>query len=426
MSELLLRKLEKWIAGKRPEATPELQRLIDEADGIMARGKEKGFTVEDDKRLDEICTQVENDRHILQPRLTQMDPGDGIPGGGWAFEVGAVRALTPAQRMVDHVKRSGLDGIEPGELSLGRMLRGSVLGDWKGAEAEKRAIGESTGALGGFLIPDSLSATIIDLARNKSRCITAGAQTLPMATAEVHLARVTGDASAFWRQEHGAITESDPAFERIILKAMALGILVRGSVELLEDSPAMAEMIETLIAEKLALSLDAAGLMGTGVGAPRGLFYTENVGEYSMGTNGAAPTSYDSFSQAMQTCMEANEEPNAIIMAPRTFGTLDRLKEATTGAPLGAPTSYAEIKKFTTNQVPTDQTQGTSSVASCAFVGDFRQLLFGMRTSLLLEATRTGGTNTFAKMEVLIRGYLRADVAVLRPAAFTIINGITE
>ena len=47
-----------------------------------------------------------------------------------------------------------------------------------------------------------------------------------------------------------------------------------------------------------------------------------------------------------------------------------------------------------------------------------------MRTGLTIEATRMGDEKAFSQMEVLIRGYLRADVAVLRPAHLTKIVGI--
>lgn len=48
-----------------------------------------------------------------------------------------------------------------------------------------------------------------------------------------------------------------------------------------------------------------------------------------------------------------------------------------------------------------------------------------LRTGLTMEAaTRVGGTGTFSKMQVLVRAYLRADVAVFRPSHFTKIIGI--
>jgi hypothetical protein len=47
-----------------------------------------------------------------------------------------------------------------------------------------------------------------------------------------------------------------------------------------------------------------------------------------------------------------------------------------------------------------------------------------MRTQVVLEASRVGDTDAFSKMQVLIRGYLRADVQVARPNQFSIVKGI--
>jgi HK97 family phage major capsid protein len=147
-----------------------------------------------------------------------------------------------------------------------------------------------------------------------------------------------------------------------------------------------------------------------------------------MGTNGATPSDYDEFSQAAQAVEEANGFPSACIMAPRTFYTLDRLKEATTNAPLKAPMSYENLRKFTTNQVGVADTKGTATNCSKAFVGDFSNLVYGIRKDIRVEASKSGGgssgNDVFSQLEVLIRVHLRMDLAVLREDHFTKIEGI--
>jgi HK97 family phage major capsid protein len=206
-----------------------------------------------------------------------------------------------------------------------------------------------------------------------------------------------------------------------------LGILLRLSIEVLEDARNLENVIRSQLATAIALELDRVGLLGSGVGEPCGLLPTAGLSQYSMGTNGATPANYDPFSIAVQRLLEANAAADglAVIMAPRTWGTLDRFKEATTLAPLQPPASYAQLARYVTNQIPTNLTQGSNAETSMAFVGDFKQMLFGMRSELRIEATRTGGDDdAFAKMDVLIRAYLRADVAILRPNHFTKIVGI--
>ena len=82
-----------------------------------------------------------------------------------------------------------------------------------GAEAERRVMGDLTGAHGGFLMPDPISANVIDLARNASVVIRAGAITIPMTTKTLRLARVVTDPTPTWRQEGQTIAEDDGVFE---------------------------------------------------------------------------------------------------------------------------------------------------------------------------------------------------------------------
>ena len=85
------------------------------------------------------------------------------------------------------------------------------------------------------------------------------------------------------------------------------------------------------------------------------------------------------------------------------------------------------LLKLPTAQVPDNLTQGSSSLASDAYVGQWNQLLIGMRQRLVIEASREASDATdsaFRQLQVHIRAYLRADVAVAQPSAFVVITGI--
>jgi len=335
------------------------------------------------------------------------------------------RAISISKRFTGSESKKGFDGIGPG--SLGKILRAKLLGDPLGLNiSERRAMGEGIGSAGGWFVPSLVSGYVIDLARNSAVTMQAGAWTLPMDGPEVTLVKVLTDPTAYWLPEHEAITEGDGSFAPVTLKAVTLGTMIRVSQALLEDAPSAGPTIEKMLSSALGLELDRVALLGNGANEPRGLYNCDDINEYSMGANGAAPTNYDPFSYASQYVLENNGMPTAAIMAPRTFGTLDRLKAATTNQPLVAPQSYLDLKKFYTNQIPVDQTQGTSDEASCAFVGDFKNVVIGMRKSLSIDISPHAGTDTFAKIETLIRAYLRVDVAILRENHFTKIIGITK
>jgi HK97 family phage major capsid protein len=73
-------------------------------------------------------------------------------------------------------------------------------------------------------------------------------------------------------------------------------------------------------------------------------------------------------------------------------------------------------------------TRGSGSDESLAFVGDFSHLWIGMRTEVTIEASRSAAdssSSAFRNMEVWVRGYLRADVGVVRPTHFCVLSGIT-
>src|SRR5262245_25234351 len=58
--------------------------------------------------------------------------------------------------------------------SMGRILRGAILGDWSRATRVERAMGEGVLAQGGYAVPSELSALWLDNARSASVCLQAG------------------------------------------------------------------------------------------------------------------------------------------------------------------------------------------------------------------------------------------------------------
>ena len=200
-------------------------------DGLLQKVDDLDQTIIRSEKLDEM------DKRISEPiRNAGTGSGGGRDEGLSDLRPGEVRALRPNEKLADYVRiRSG--GSEP--LSLGKAVRGMLIGEWKGAEAERRSMSESVGSLGGWLVPDSLSARVIDLARNQSVCLRAGALSFPMSGPEVTIGKLLSDPTAYWRAENAAITESDATFGPIKLKALALGCLVRVSLELLEDAQAL-------------------------------------------------------------------------------------------------------------------------------------------------------------------------------------------
>jgi HK97 family phage major capsid protein len=166
----------------------------------------------------------------------------------------------------EHRIASLAGGSEVGaELTLSRYVRGVVTGDWKGVDPEARAMAVGTGAAGGFLVPTPLSSRVIDKARNLAAVLRAGAQTVPMESNQLKIARVAGDPTAGWKSENAAATASDMTLEEVAFTSRTLMAFVKSSVELIEDSePGIEDVIENALAQALALELDRAALRGSG------------------------------------------------------------------------------------------------------------------------------------------------------------------
>lgn len=409
----------------------ERGRLIYEARQINGRAEaeRRNLTQEEQEKFEKLMSDI----HRLNNEIRLFEAGanedwlrrsTGVQAAGDSpmsyinQEGREVRFLTPPQRLADVV------GSVSEPFDIGKAIRGKITGDWKDADFERRVLSEGLDTSGGFLLPVPVSAEFIDLARNQSVAIQAGARTVPMETNTLNLARLDSDPRAVWRQENAEITEDDfMAFSKITFTARTLGAFCRMSIELLEDAPNVGTIVRNGITQGLALELDRVVMFGQGAGAePLGVYNDPDANVISLGVNGGQIT-YDNLVTAAQKILEANGVPTAMVYAPRTWGYFEAAKDGN-GLYLVPPPAIGKLTRLVSNQVPINQTWGAAGNASCAIMGGWEKCLMGMRTQLVIEATRTGGADAFKKMQVLVRGYLRADISFARANHMTIIKGI--
>jgi HK97 family phage major capsid protein len=276
------------------------------------------------------------------------------------------------------------------------------------------------GAGGSFTVAPELASGLIDLARSKSVCISAGAQTIMMNAAEMKVPRLTGDVTAYWRPEGATITTSEPAFGALNLTAKTVAVLTSASVELIEDSPAAADGITRSIAAALGLAMDYAMLEGQGAAEqPMGLANDSGVQQYAV----SATVTRDNFGYAVGLSRAANYEPTAIVYSARTARQMDLIKSGD-GLYLTGPPSWEALPKFVSTQIPETEGGGT---ATHAFVGPFNELAFAIRTQLTLETFRYGNNGSFdamSRLGVWFRAYMRLDTYIPRPGGFVKMTGL--
>lgn len=412
------------IVERRNAVEAEMQGLYDAAEKAgedLSGEKLETWTKLDHERRD---LKAKEDRARTRDELARQADAKPIvekrPQDTWA--------LTNEQRWADYVSAQSGESCEG--LSLGRGIAALLRGDWRGAEAEKRAMGTTSNVAGGFFVPDLVSANVIDLVRNRSVLSAAGALTVPMTANNMTMVRVITDPTAAWRAEGATISESDSEFGAILIVPNSVAALCRVNAELLDDVPSFASTLDGMLAAALAQKLDHAGLYGSGVGAEptglRNISTSDGINEISMGTNGATPTDYDDFLDLIRDVELDNGSPDTVIMSPRTKATLAQIKTGITSdlTKLQAPADFAALRRVVSNQVSITETQGSSGVASTAFIGGFSNMAIAMRQNIQIEASRTSGT-AFEKNQVMVRAILRADIAVMRPAMFGRLIGIT-
>ena len=111
---------------------------------------------------------------------------------------------------------------------------------------------------------------------------------------------------------------------------------------------------------------------------------------------------------------------------PRDWAKLEQTKAVADGQPLTPVLSWQALQKFTTTQLRKTLGAGAESEA---IVGDFTWLWLALRNQVRVEASRVAadgsGNSAFTDMQVWIRAYVRADVVIGQPSAFTYMSGIT-
>jgi HK97 family phage major capsid protein len=374
-------------------------------------------------------------------------PSESFFGGrADALAVRSENRLQPGQTMRQYMARRIADtrmsrGAAPDrEFNAGAYFRGMVTGRWEddGRDAyERRALAEGSGSTGGYLVPIDLSATLIDIVRNSARVLQAGATVVPLSHLVTNVAALTADPTPAWRAEGASISATGGTFAQKTFTTQTLAAVTVVSRELLEDVPTLGDEVTRELALEMALALDLAALYGSGHDSdePPGVKNaTWSVSQTSMGDDGAAPSTLTPTPWALLTApcyrlLEANEAGlSGAIMAPRTEQDLINTV-STIGTYVSPPDRMASIARYgtaplevyNTNQVPVNLTQGDADTATDLFVGDWSQLLVGIRTSLDIKVLQEAYAGTG---QIGFLAWMRADVVVARASAFDITVGI--
>jgi HK97 family phage major capsid protein len=336
------------------------------------------------------------------------------PQATWQDKHGQpIRILGRGQRLADLPENRGVLAAVPN--GFGHFLAALIDPNRrKHAPAEIRAaMSESAPGAGGVLVPSQLSAQVIDAARATSVCFRAGARTLPMASATLDLARVSGGPTFVTHGENESITESDVVFDAISLVSRTLATRVVVSRELVEDASNLVQLLQDVIVRSLSAELDRQFLVGAAGDEMAGVAVTPGVSS----TSSVGPISWIDLVTAVTTLQASNFEPNCYVASPTIAGDLNALQsgDGATSAALwqGPPPGVDQLQRYVTSNMPDTQ----------IIVGDFSKLLVGLRQDALVEVSAFG--DGFDSHSLHVKCTWRGDVALAQAAAFHLLDGIT-
>ena len=295
-----------------------------------------------------------------------------------------------------------------GRTAQGVMLPADVLRNWT------RDINTTDDA--NMLTEDFRGGDFIDVLRNQSSVMQAGARILSGLQSDVKIPKKATASSAAWLATEGAnVAESEPTFSQISLSPKDLGAFTEVTRRMIQQSTLDIEaLIRDDLAQAIATAMDLAALAGTGTsGQPTGIKNTSGINTVDFGT---AVDLVPTFAQVVQMETEvaadnALQGNLAYILPAQMYGALKTVEKASNTAqfviePGGTMNGY---KTIVSNQC----------VAGNLYFGNFSDLLVGMWGGLdvLVDPYTNSKSGT-----ILIRAVQTMDVAVRHAVSFCLGN----
>lgn len=302
----------------------------------------------------------------------------------------------------------------PKSLDLGKYIRGVVLGDWDNAVEERSQF--TTSAMG-TIIPEVLSAKIIDAVRNTSLFTSAGVPVIPMDTNNLTLARVKKDPEFSFKEEAAEQPEGNNfELEGIELKTKTCYGYGYVSLEAIHSAKNLGSIIQQVFSNAIADSIDKGLLYGQNGDkhAPEGI-----INDTAVNTVIATNNGYTDYVKAIGKVRRANGVPTVLGINADTEELISLMVDKN-GQPLCAPKSVDELKKVVSNQLSYSEENGSD-----ALVFDPNAMVIGVQNHIAFRMFRD--TDYCIKNGMVgFQIYSMLDGKAVRPTHITKITGIKE
>lgn len=388
---------------KREEYAAKRTKLLNEAQNLLNENKleESNAKMAEIETLDQ---QFSNEAKALantraledNHRVTNIySNGVNVENGTVIDSIGNVKGgnnvsnslfLNKSDKLADRVKLQDENSKQllNQDGALGEVIKGMVTGKWSNLDLKNVVTTTSTGVL----IPEILSANIIDLARNLSLFTTAGVPVVPMESNNMTISRVATDPTFSFKAEGAEATENSFQLDGVELKAKTAYGYAYVSLESINSSKNLDQIIRQVFAQAMANTIDKAFIYGQynstsssyDTFAPSGIMNDTHINSITATAN----SGYDDIIKAISKVRQANGNPTAYGINAETEELLSLLK-TTDGQYLSAPKAVTDLQQIVSNQLSYDATKGSD-----ALVFDPMAMLIGMQNNIQIKIIEDG------------------------------------
>ena len=288
-----------------------------------------------------------------------------------------------------------------GRSAQGVMIPTDILGTWK------RDLNTSDD--NELVATDLLAGEFVDVLRNASSVMAAGARMLTGLNGNVSIPTKTAGSAGGWiSTQGGASSESEPTFGSISLTPKTVGAFTDMTRQMiLQSSLSVEALVRDDLTQALAIAIDKGGLEGSGSsGQPTGVLNTAGVNTVTA------------FAAAVPTFAEMVSLETAVAADNALLGNLAYITDAATAGGLKTKAKDAGSGMFVleggqANGYPVIVSQ--QATAGNVYFGNFNDLLIGMWGGLDITVDPYTSSNTGTVRIVALQS---VDVGVRHAVSF--------
>jgi HK97 family phage major capsid protein len=303
-----------------------------------------------------------------------------------------------------------------------------------GDDVVAKALAAGDAAAGGFLIPDTYSADIIELLRARAVVRSLSPLQVPMPMGTLTLPKITGGVTASYVGENKNLSTGQPTFGVLRLTYKKLAALVPVSNDLLRyNAYGVDAIVRDDLVSGIATREDIAFIRDDGSqNTPKGLRYWAPAANVinANGTINLANVSTDLAKLILQL-MNANVRMlrPAWIFAPRTLMYLMTVRDANGNFAFREELLSGKLWNFpygTTTQIPINLGGGTDE--SEVYLVDMVDVVIGDATSIIIDASTEAayhdGSNVvaaFSQDQTVVRAIVQHDIGMRHDASVAVL-----